>query len=899
MIRLSEYPLRQKGHDVDWENMPSEPCDMNFRPPRDFEEELVSTRNFLIVASVCSAVAVVVISVVNSLWPFLFSGVESIFLVVVAAAIPLGLMRIRKGYSSGRLLYLVLAGLLLATNLGTLFSGEARTNYYVTVFLFLILPFVLYVADAMASQFVHWASANPRLDISTMVSIRRIWNQRFSKGFFNVAKLKKEKLTGPENEIDEFLKAVACYPAYMIGLFSVFFLACVFAILISKPLLLAQTLIVLTSILSFGLAVAVNVVFPGSFKVAIDAITSFCVYRPIRKLPSMIQSPMPLQKRSNLLFSAVLVLSFAISSFWFSWGLFSITHVATTTDLILQIVLQFFVVFALSPVMLISMLVVTAGPTLWQFEKACESEEACLAREGWTAFDGYTDRLRNSRNTDEQASIWIGFHQTFGFPILVPSKLIGEHMQILGGSGAGKTGLGVTTLVGQLIKKNEGPVIVIDAKGDPALFQCAKQWTEEENRKFKWFTTASGKSTYVFNPFAQSHLKSHTLSELVGLQLLSMNLFHGSGYGRSWFTAASKAALTDALKGTKEKQPDSFVEFMRHLDAIVADDSEHASAKHLQFMMRTMAEFTQLNAIQDAKSSSEVINNAIQMDEVVNKNQVVYFSFESILDPMSTGEISRIVLYNAISAAKEYKERTGKPPVVSIVVDEAQNVIAANLEVVVEQARSHGVALVLCHHTREQLKKPGGDDLRHLVDSCTCVKQFFSARSPEAKKHLAEISGEVGYYSATWKQFVHRVLDGQVTMGRAVAFDSDPAMTDVSVQAGPRLTPNEIEDVSMSENGCILSINRRFGTAQFKGAFPIHVDYAISPDKYKNYMETRWPPRSDETLSPGSFWPESNEECLERESSAELPKVELPELIELNKKLQKKHDDEDYFPKNS
>lgn len=91
---------------------------------------------------------------------------------------------------------------------------------------------------------------------------------------------------------------------------------------------------------------------------------------------------------------------------------------------------------------------------------------------------------------------------------------------------------------------------------------------------------------------------------------------------------------------------------------------------------------------------------------------------------MSTGEISRIVLYNAISAAKEYKDRTGKAPVVSIVVDEAQNVVAANLEVVVEQARSHGVALVLCHHTREQLKKPGGDDLRHLVDSVLASNSF-------------------------------------------------------------------------------------------------------------------------------------------------------------------------------
>ncbi len=897
MIQLSEYPLRQKGDDVDWEKMPNEKCDMNFRPPRDVNEDRTQTRDFVSVASVCSAVAVVIISVVNALWPFLFSGLESIFLVAIAASIPLVLRKFRRGYANGLQLYLTIVALLLVTNLGTLFDGEARTNFYISVFLFLIVPFVLYVVDAVASQYVLRATANPRIDIQTMVSVRRIWSQRFSKGFLKVAKLKKENLVGPDDKIDTFLHAVAFYPAFLIGLFTVYFLACVFAVLTAQTLLLPQTVIVLSSILSTGLAVVVNFVYPRAFQIAIDAISSFCVYRPIRKLPSMIQSPLSLRRRTNLLFSAVLVLSFAISSFWFSWGLFAITHVHTTSDLIVQIVLQFFVVFALSPVTLISMLVVAAGPTLCQFADACESEKACLAREGWTAFDGYTDRLRNSRNPHERESIWIGFHETLGFPILVPSKLIGEHMQILGGSGAGKTGLGITTLVGQLIKKNEGPVIVIDAKGDPALFQCAKQWTEEENRKFKWFTTASGKSTYVFNPFAQTHLKSHTLSELVGLQLLSMNLFHGSGYGRSWFTAASKAALTDALKGTKEKQPDSFDEFMKHLDAIVSDDSEHSSAKHLLFMMRTLAEFSQLNATESSKVSQKAIDNAIRMDEVINKNQVVYFSFESILDPMSTGEISRIVLYNAISAAKEFKDRTGKAPVVSIVVDEAQNVVAANLEVVVEQARSHGVALVLCHHTREQLKKPGGDDLRHLVDSCTCVKQFFSARSPEAKKHLSEISGEVAYYTTTWKQFIHRVLEGDVTMNRAVSFDSTPALTDVSTQAGPRLTPNEIEDVSMAENGCILAVNRRYGTAQFKGAFPIHIDYAISKDTFEEHQESRWPPRSDETISPGSFWPQSNDECIERQSALKPPVAEVQDLVELNKKLQKRHDDEDYFPK--
>ena len=159
-----------------------------------------------------------------------------------------------------------------------------------------------------------------------------------------------------------------------------------------------------------------------------------------------------------------------------------------------------------------------------------------------------------------------------------------------------------------------------------------------------------------------------TLPEIVGLQLLSMNLFHGSGYGRSFFSSGSKDAINEGLK-SYDGQPEHFEAFLRHLNKRAEEDPKNDSGKHLVFMMRTLSEFAQLNnkGADGNPASDSVIQNAIKMSDVIRNNQVVYFNFESITDPMSTGEISRLVLYSAIAAAKEFKEQNnGKPPVVYV-----------------------------------------------------------------------------------------------------------------------------------------------------------------------------------------------------------------------------------------
>lgn len=889
VIQLSEYPVRHRGDDVDWTKTPRERCDMNFRPPRNDEKQKAEHKelfSFTRIATVFSALAVVAITVVNILWPFLFDSVESIFLIAVAAAVPALVMKFRPSLAGGGWVYLMLIALLLISNCAAIFRGEARNNFYIAAFLFFVLPFVMYVVDQIANHYVKWVTASPSLDLKTMKTVRKLWQQRFSRIALSNAKLTTEGRVGESGEIGQFLFVLQNYSLFLFTTYGLFFVSVVFAILISGATVVLQAAILIVTILLLGLAAAVAWTFPGCHRTAISALTSYCVFRRFRNLPSVVQSPTSIRLRGNLIFCSILAFSYSVNSFWFSWGFFSITRIDSAASLVLSAVLQLTIALVLAPALLFATVVVAVGPVLWWFEKACESKQAHLAREGWSEFDCYIDRLRHSGNVHERQSIWLGLHEEIGFPILVPIQLVREHMHILGGSGTGKTGLGISTLAAQLIRRNEGPVIVIDAKGDESLMQYVKQLTEAENRKFKWFTTSQGKSTYLFNPFQQNYMESMTLSEVVGMLLLSLNLFHGADYGRSWFTAAARNALTEALNSTGDEPPDCFQILLEHLEQIATVEGGNKDAKHLLFMMRTLAGFAQLGAPTENGEPHSANSHAIRMFDVIKNKQVVYFNFESITDPSSAGELSRFVVYSVIAAAKHYSSRTGKKPFATIICDEAQHIVADNIATALEQARSLDVSLVLCHQDRGQLKKGGGRDLAATIDSCTCVKQYFSARSPEVVQYLSDVSGEVAYYSNSWRQFVFRVLQGDVSINRALTNGGINSETEITQQTGPRLTKNDIEDVSQATNRCILSVKRKTGNAQYHGAFPVHIDYPISGERYMANQLEKWPSAPGETLTPTSFWSEVTSETVDVEPGQAPPVIMEQDLQDILKKLQ-------------
>ena len=112
------------------------------------------------------------------------------------------------------------------------------------------------------------------------------------------------------------------------------------------------------------------------------------------------------------------------------------------------------------------------------------------------------------------------------------------------------------------------PMVIIDLKGDPALFHTVRLEAEERRRQlgitdprdpryaFRFFTSEKGKATHHFNPFQSLESSSRSLIQICHLFLDSLSLSHGEGYGRSYYSRKNRHLLYEALEA--EPRPRSF-----------------------------------------------------------------------------------------------------------------------------------------------------------------------------------------------------------------------------------------------------------------------------------------------------------------------------------------------------
>ena len=526
------------------------------------------------------------------------------------------------------------------------------------------------------------------------------------------------------------------------------------------------------------------------------------------------------------------------------------------------------------------------APVLSAWYRLLDSRNAVEYLPNETPFDGYARRLRESRNPLEQKCLFVGFNDSHEYPVLLDMDLLFEHVHMLGATGIGKTALGLSTLVIQLIRRGDGPVIVIDCKGDPAFFNSVKLEAENAGRQFKWFTNQTNHSTYVFNPFQQAYLDRLTLLLTVGLFIQSLNLHHGDDYGRAWFSSVARALLKKAfeltlpkaaLGGRSRAAPNmpritSFKDLHEMIQLIANDSDEFEAARHLCLIVEMLSEFEQLNLSPRRDPRSPAVRNAIHMPEVIREKQVIYFHLVGAIDQTSVAEIARLAMYSLLTAAMAHREETGETPRCYFIADEAQMLVAQNIQNVMAQARSHGVACVLSHQSMSQLHPPGAVDLSDLVLNCTSVKQYFSARDAKTQRYISEVSGEVAYFNKAWQQTAETAAADQVSVANANSSHSREApLVGITEFSGPRLSAQDIQDVNHDPNKSVFIIERGTGFSQFQGAFPMRTDWPIEQSEFIRRRDNiPWPKTSDDTITISPAWPNANESTIKPTTSPGL-----------------------------
>lgn len=871
--------LKHKTNVLDVSRLPSARCEMEFRPPS--QHWSLRGEPILPILAAASLVGVLLSFVIRH--PY---GTNAVLIVTLGAAvlsiqfgIPVAVIsacfaapNVRESFRRRTLHEIFREFVLLPALLWLIALAACTTRWETNAFLFSLIfawPATLRAADLLATHTLYYLSAQPRLDRRTQLKWRADWSHRF-QGFSCPAPRRSDLTLAQRDDFDRLLVMRGRYCWGRWWLFAVWVTPVIWGWLLCNGNWVAQRLFVTAGIVSaLGVWARTQArLCPGSWNLFRQALTNWLNFDTPPESPPWVFTAPVAGRRPRRFVARITVALIAIGFVPLTFvGSFRVVHWLDWSTLMLSLVLS----FVLPIIVFVLALFSITAPVLSAWFQLLEQEGALEHLPGETAFDGYVRRIQESSEPLERKCLFLGFNDAHEYPVLLDGDLLFEHLHMLGATGIGKTALGLTTLVVQLIRRGDGSVVVVDCKGDPALLNTVRLEAQKAGLTFKHWTNQADHSTYVFNPHQQSSLDRLTLLEIVGLFIHSLNLHHGDDYGRAWFSAVSRALLKSAFESTRPRvqrhggptlaakfpRITSFRDLHETIRLLAKDGEEFEAARHLCLIVEMLSEFEQLNMSSRHDPHHPAMQNAIHMPEVIREKQVIYFYLVGAIDQTSVSEVARLAMYSLLIAAKAHREQTGRTPKCYFIVDEAHLLIGQNLQNLLAQARSYGIAFILAHQSMSQLHPPGGVDLSELVQNCTTVKQYFSARDPQTMRYISDVSGQVAYYRASWNQTPGSVYHDRVGLAFAAssAVNEQPLVS-VSEYIDQRLSTQDIQDVNFDPNQSVLIIERGSGLSQFQGAFPMRTDWPVLQSEFvRRRDQLPWPPASDETITIDPGWP--------------------------------------------
>ena len=448
------------------------------------------------------------------------------------------------------------------------------------------------------------------------------------------------------------------------------------------------------------------------------------------------------------------------------------------------------------------------------------------------------NQVQESRNPVERRSLFMGRVVESQAPLLVPKEVFREHAHFLGDTGTGKTSLGLLPLVEQIMGRGDCSVVVVDLKGDSrellSTLQCAAESAGQRTSQqipVRHFTNQVGQSTFAFNPLTQSHWSDFELYTKTDILCAAMGLHYGTEYGQGFYSSANAGVLYHTLRTFPAI--DRFEDLAHRVGMIARDASPRElhpeirrAGVHVHEVLKRLGSFESLNVTNTVRYGEDVLRDAIDMGDLFQRPQGLYFHLPATLAPGSSPEIARLAVYFLMSAAA----RVERKHQVYLVIDEFQRMVAGNIEYILQLARSMDISVILANQTMQDLKT-STTDLIPTIDANCRYRQWFGVSAFEDRQRLVESSGE------TIRTF-HQVSHGANAQGRTWSVTEQEQLT-------PRLTSNHILLASDHPRRSIVRISRGAGYAQFGGMpFIVESDYHISQAEYERRRSLPWPDKS-------------------------------------------------------
>lgn len=496
----------------------------------------------------------------------------------------------------------------------------------------------------------------------------------------------------------------------------------------------------------------------------------------------------------------------------------------------------------------------------------------------------------------------IGEDGTQGDPFLLSRDVLNEHAYICGQTGSGKTSVGFIPLLHQLTRpyrrpdrdargnivadsngrpafidlapvwsEHRPPIVILDLKGDPVLFNTARILASQRGYPFRFFSIDEKKASHIFDPF--QNLQPRSPIEFCEIILSALSLLHGDAYGESYFAAQHRFALLKALAPTAESRR-TIRDWKQLWDLLLPGpkrgDATRALSKdatHLLTVIYALTFYPQMRA--DGRSSDS--RGVIHMPTVIEDRQMVYFWLPAESE-MSVREIGKLVLYALHTAAKEHSEV--KPPTQTYVfIDEFHLLASEKLDRILTTSRQRGLTFIMANQHSGALRLKTFD-LRATVMNSTRFKQFFTVSSLDDLREMLELSGERSRFletSGSSTLYSPNLFGARFVAGRAESHSRREEMIS-------RLNRDMVRRINADQLSSLVWISRDSGLSQLEGV--PHWVRAGWPMSEADYQERRY---FHDTMS----WPTADE-TTEAVAPAKLQEAKDDQIDAVAKLLHEK-----------
>jgi hypothetical protein len=287
-------------------------------------------------------------------------------------------------------------------------------------------------------------------------------------------------------------------------------------------------------------------------------------------------------------------------------------------------------------------------------------------------------------------------------------------------------------------------VVFVDLKGFShevlSVMQRAARAREAKTKTpvlVKYFTLAEGEASYLLDIFSQAWWKRLAVPQRAGVILSTLGLRYSAAYGESWFRDVSYEFISVVL----DRHPNvaSWTDLWRKMVETRQNAPEHVISKmcrekggeHIGIIVKRIASLAALN--NEPHLPQSVRDNAIDFSSGHS-----YFSLCSLDNGLIAGEVGRLVAAAVLGSARALPSKRKKTV---LVLDEWQEMITGDLEILLSQARSLGVAVILANQNAAQLVTKD-KDMRPIVEGNCACQLFLGTLDIVGREQLQKLGGK-------------------------------------------------------------------------------------------------------------------------------------------------------------